>query len=415
MDITLTFGVLYKFKKSFKTNTAVIKWAKAEQLEWAKLAAANTALILPVSRVLDFLINNFNNAPDIREATADTLLSQWLNLNQNRQNGYIPQNIILSTDMPEFHFLKQCAVNYPDTVPEIFNYFKTKQTPQQNTKESLMAARLIGNFLLPNEKASLAPNRAAFNTLARRFSDRIKELEIKLAEAEQKTADWIHAEEDKSADVLNLAAETAETRIKTQIGLQAESTFALQSKMKTLMGQIETDTQAAIDRIDETDKRFNTDLSLKPAYKYWSRKSANHRKKATGILLGIVAAGVLTVVVLGTILHRLLNMDSTLGQFGETRTFLILTVSVALTTILFWAARIATRLYLGNVHLVNDATERATLIHTYLALNVRDKATDADRALVLSTVFRPSTDGVVKDDAAPGLSPAGLLAGRGTK
>lgn len=83
------------------------------------------------------------------------------------------------------------------------------------------------------------------------------------------------------------------------------------------------------------------------------------------------------------------------------------------TTILFWGGRILTRIYLGNVHLTNDAAERAVLIETYLALNADGGISPEERELMLRTVFRPSTDGVVRDDAAPFLSPQAILSALG--
>lgn len=75
----------------------------------------------------------------------------------------------------------------------------------------------------------------------------------------------------------------------------------------------------------------------------------------------------------------------------------------------FWATRILVRLYMSEHHLAIDADERATMALTYLALMERGAVEEKDRALILAPLFRPSSDGIVKDDAAPDMSPAGLL------
>jgi hypothetical protein len=60
-------------------------------------------------------------------------------------------------------------------------------------------------------------------------------------------------------------------------------------------------------------------------------------------------------------------------------------------------------------HLAIDSEERAVMAKTYLALT-KDKAADEkDRSIILTSLFRPTADGIVKDDAAPELSPGALI------
>jgi hypothetical protein len=81
-------------------------------------------------------------------------------------------------------------------------------------------------------------------------------------------------------------------------------------------------------------------------------------------------------------------------------------------TLFLWSMRILVRMMMSEHHLGIDARSRASMAHTYLAL-IEDNgaASDADRAIVLSALFRPVTDGLVKDDALPMISPATFLSG----
>ena len=47
-----------------------------------------------------------------------------------------------------------------------------------------------------------------------------------------------------------------------------------------------------------------------------------------------------------------------------------------------------------------DAYERTTMVLTYLALAIDGKVSDQERHLVLQSLFRPTADGLVKDDAS---------------
>jgi hypothetical protein len=49
------------------------------------------------------------------------------------------------------------------------------------------------------------------------------------------------------------------------------------------------------------------------------------------------------------------------------------------------------------------------MIQTYLALIKESKLDEKERALVLSPLFRPSSDGIVKDDGAPDIGAAALI------
>ena len=59
------------------------------------------------------------------------------------------------------------------------------------------------------------------------------------------------------------------------------------------------------------------------------------------------------------------------------------------------------RLFLSNVHLHTDAKERVTMVQTYLALLRRGKITKDDERLILQTLFRPTSTGIMKDDGVP--------------
>lgn len=81
-----------------------------------------------------------------------------------------------------------------------------------------------------------------------------------------------------------------------------------------------------------------------------------------------------------------------------------------LLTMMFWAGRVLVRLYLSELHLAGDAWERATMAKTYLALTKEGQATEDDRVIILGALFRQTSDGVVKEDAAPDPSALAMLA-----
>lgn len=76
-------------------------------------------------------------------------------------------------------------------------------------------------------------------------------------------------------------------------------------------------------------------------------------------------------------------------------------------TILLWFARLQMKLYLAERHLVLDARERRAFAETYVGLlkeGDTSKEASEQRALVYTALFRPSSDGTIKDEG--GLDPA---------
>ena len=72
------------------------------------------------------------------------------------------------------------------------------------------------------------------------------------------------------------------------------------------------------------------------------------------------------------------------------------------TTVYLWIARIVVRLFLSEIHLGMDARERVVMVDSYLALLNKDEGAidNEHRTIILSALFRPTQDGIVKDDAA---------------
>jgi hypothetical protein len=64
-------------------------------------------------------------------------------------------------------------------------------------------------------------------------------------------------------------------------------------------------------------------------------------------------------------------------------------------------------------HLKSDAETREVMISTYLALIKENGTTEKDdRHIILSSIFTPPTDGLLKDDGLPIATQLGMLANR---
>ncbi len=67
-----------------------------------------------------------------------------------------------------------------------------------------------------------------------------------------------------------------------------------------------------------------------------------------------------------------------------------------------WGVRLVVRMFLSHIHLATDAAERVVMVKTYLSLIEGDRVKSVeDRQLILQALFRPASDGIVKDEGIP--------------
>src|SRR5690606_32391821 len=80
----------------------------------------------------------------------------------------------------------------------------------------------------------------------------------------------------------------------------------------------------------------------------------------------------------------------------------MLTILVFILLAGVWLVRITARMFWSNHHLANDANHRVVVGRSFLALIKRDVGLSEDeRLIIFRTLFRPTKDGIIKDDGYP--------------
>ncbi|MGB0960825.1 MAG: DUF6161 domain-containing protein, partial [Halocynthiibacter sp.] len=95
---------------------------------------------------------------------------------------------------------------------------------------------------------------------------------------------------------------------------------------------------------------------------------------------------------------------------------LLISATLVVTSLLLWSIRLQYRTYLSERHLAMDASEKKAFTESYLALRGDENVSAESEAIVLASLFRPTQDGIIKDDAG-GIDPsiASLLVKQATK
>ncbi|WP_316247455.1 DUF6161 domain-containing protein [Roseobacter fucihabitans] len=82
---------------------------------------------------------------------------------------------------------------------------------------------------------------------------------------------------------------------------------------------------------------------------------------------------------------------------------------LAVSTVWLWFLRLQMKVHLSERHLFLDARERKAFAETYLALLKGGDVTKDHEAVILQSLFRPTQDGIIKDDGGIDVGIAGLL------
>lgn len=197
-----------------------------------------------------------------------------------------------------------------------------------------------------------------------------------------------------------------------------------------LRDNIRAEADFAIEAIEKTDRHFNELMALKAPVEYWMKKATEHGTREKAARKQLLWYFPLAIVLLGLVFcatawflltHPSINPAAVAGAAkGSSPSaapaapvaiyFVISGGLLFLSTIALWIGRLLTKLYLSEHHLRNDASERATMTTTYLALTTGSAASAEDRSIILNALFRSTPDGIVKDEGPSDSTVQAVLA-----
>lgn len=232
-------------------------------------------------------------------------------------------------------------------------------------------------------------------------------LDVALMEEGITTSSIKAARDAYEEQVAQVTTELADLRSQ-HLELLAETTALRESASKLLESQKEAHdelltghrgaTDSALDETKEDPSAlkatYDAGLALRAPVTYWSRKKAEHKRLARNFAWASAAGLLVAVVVFAGLVYWIIPRegDPTLGHVAAL---------AILSAPLLWGERVLIRNLLSNIHLATDAAEREVLIQTYLALARKGWAKEEELELVLQAIFRPTSTGLVRDDAAP--------------
>lgn len=167
----------------------------------------------------------------------------------------------------------------------------------------------------------------------------------------------------------------------------------------------------AVDSFRNTEAVYREHMELAGPVDYWTKKATAHQTSEKAMLSRVLwyfgVATVIIVVAFAGVGWLLLDLSKT-SKVDNTVLVVAGAGLAAFTTMLLWGGRLITRLYLSQNHLRHDAEERAVMTKTFLALTSVRQAEEKDRQIILTALFRQTSDGIVKDDGAPEIGLSGF-------
>ncbi|QQS16839.1 MAG: hypothetical protein IPK86_01205 [Neisseriales bacterium] len=145
---------------------------------------------------------------------------------------------------------------------------------------------------------------------------------------------------------------------------------------------------------------YNTELATKAPVIYWRKKCKTHCWFMGGIIL-LLGSGI--IALLCGIEEIAAIIKSVADIVGSSPT-MVIAIYITIITIILWLIRLLTKLLLSQIHLWNNAYEKITMCQAYLAM-LRNKSFNESGSnhmeIIFSALFRPSGDGIAKDDEVP--------------
>lgn len=221
-------------------------------------------------------------------------------------------------------------------------------------------------------------------------------------QAVRKTLEQLHGEftkrhQDNVNDLEVLLGRTGELLKRQEkvvrVGrkLIGRETTRVRREMQLLRDEVTKD-------LEEYKKFLKDGLALQHPVDYWTEVANEHRDRSLGLMIVFV----LSLLAVGVAAWQVLELTP-LGEasFLKENPLPAIGYGVAFVGFAVWVPRLLLRSLFSNLHLKNDAWHRRTMALTYLALREGGHAEKDQMDLVLTQLFAPTKDGLVRDEPGP--------------
>jgi hypothetical protein len=372
--IILNFGI----EKSFRNLKEIKHWAEKERGYYSDIFGLNSYsnhdIYRNIKQVYQDIIVNIDDEYHRINQKRGEIINSWDDFVPTKVisliSEYYGSMTLISSESKEAMYLKDLKEKDYQLVESAFRYFTNKA----NNNSEIAARAAIAIFEYEHDIVDIK------NVERDTVFSIIKEL---------------RDEKDSYLQEITLLRDGCQ-KLKREIDiLKTES----EQKFNEAFSRYKT-------RMSDSEVFYEKKLAVKSAVEYWIVKANNHQKVAfvfafCSLFVMSACVGYSSYAFNALITGSFQSKIPIFTESGALQLWVYALLGI-IATITFWVLRLFVRIALSNLHLATDAHERATMIKTYLAFEREDKVLDKDdKALILPTIFRAGSTGIVKDDSAP--------------
>lgn len=383
-------------------------WIATQRTDWQWISQQNTNPTNSAWSVIYSALSNCTNS-----------------LNSAEQHSNNEQHVV-SVKAEAVRALERLFSKHPFLLPNSSyrKYIFELRDGGKPVEAALITANLLGQDMNSAPVAKVVPALVEFELFSRGIKDRVKTESAALKKLVGEMTTLLDEHKQlKASQVAEFAS--MNTDIQEQSSLQVTSFEDAQVARGEAW-------QKQLDEADEELKQLNatydTHMALAAPVSYWEAKQKKHSKLAKWSFGALTVSMLIFGGVLFWELHGVAKMieetrlaaiaastsnvkstaitsvqpTSTLSPVLDILGTWKIGAYILLVTLAFWFIRLLVRIFLSHIHLENDAAERVTMAKTYLAL-IRDGSFEGKDNIgtILAALFRPTGDGIVKDEGLP--------------
>lgn len=392
-DFPLLFNIGTDAELSFSDPDAVKRFCALELKAWKAVlkadfyhhGSAHDHIGAPLENLMG-AISNYEN-----DLTASYAINDLRSCLTDLSDKFLQGRAIYSQSALG-KFIQSVADDEPSIAAAIY-FVATRAGDEQIglTKTTGIALGYLAQF---NSGISKRSAKAAIESI------QSKELEFSkiIHETESRSSQLIRAVEDRIIDhdkrAYDLSRRLARS-IKTARRIFSNKRNELTSENRSRLENFTADTRKELDDFSDFIKNK---IALQGPTKYWEKKRGWHRFSTfvTGFLF-VLYLGACAKLVSSTFWSRYKSIFDFLDQWRDAGIGAVALIGGILAVTLM-LARVLYRIFASQLHLWNDSSERVTMIQTYLALAEKGHAKEEFLGALLTRLFSPATDGIVRDD-----------------
>lgn len=303
-------------------------------------------------------------------------------INTNTHLKPLPFNI------PEIDFLIKINQDFPIHFQGAYSFLLKTINGNVNNPDFLYGAILAYEFLFRDHTEISNRRNAERNSISKIRRD----FQKYLSESEQQLADHLNNANTKYTEYSQKIDD-----LKTE----KEDLFTNWFE-NTKNEQWQNWFEPTIEKIASLEETYKEKLKLEEPAKYWDNRAKKLRTQgwwSLGIFVGLV---IVICIFLGLILWNPPEIFKTsiLSEDKSTAIKWIL-IYATLLSFLAYCIRALSKTMFSSFHLARDCEERYTLTYFYLALLKDSTVTDADRQLIMQSLFSRADTGLLKEDSSP--------------